>query len=110
MLISVRVKIYVVGCVNMSDLNVYSGRDLQNTVSVLTQLKADGVVDTRSAIDVLQAYIDDTYKVKGVGFKKASRPKCPSCGSFNWHLKKHLAGVVYDGCGDCYFSRPCEVT
>lgn len=93
----------------------YAGRDLQNTMSLLNQFEAEGVTDIRFVRQRIQGHLDERFKtaqvkkIKEVKEARATRSikpaRCPSCGSDNWHEGKVLDGVVYDGCGDCYYSR-----
>lgn len=92
------------------NFEAYTGKDLQNFLSMLNQCEKTGVTDIRFVREKLQGHIDNqALKWRAIirSDKKISEKiakTCPECGSPRWVKDADETGVIFLECKSCRFS------
>ncbi len=94
----------------MLNLDVYSGRDLQQFLSMLNQCEDVGVTDIRFIREKIQNHILKGllgHKIKVNAVKRNARKEnlvCPSCGKKTFKPTINSDGLTIFGCSECRYS------
>ena len=101
-------------------LSSYSGRELQNFLSILNQCETKGIVDIRLVREQIYSHVHNNAlhnRIGNVISKRKMRKQlkneedheiCPSCGNARLYPVKSEEGVSIIGCSKCRYSKLIE--
>jgi len=78
----------------MAKLDVYSGRDLQNFITLLNQFELEGMMDVRVIREQVQRSMGESLKPHPGLRSTSNSTVCPSCGGKTLSPTKLFEGVV----------------
>ena len=98
-------------------LSSYSGRELQNFLSILNQCETKGIVDIRLVREQIYSHVHSNAlnnRIGNVISKRKMRKQveteeqfqvCPSCGNARLYPVKNEEGIHIVGCSKCRYSE-----
>ncbi len=95
----------------MIKFDAYSGKDLQQFMSMLNQCETNGVTEIRFVRQKIHEFITSGAIAQRITFrkeKKLSREKCPECGNGYLNPIQNEEKLNIVGCSKCRYSKILE--
>lgn len=94
-------------------MKAYSGKDIQNALSLILHLKGRGAASVDGVVRLLEQELlrrfpepkDRPVPAQPVKRKVSRYTKCPSCGRESFELVAVVDGLKRKGCRKCYYSE-----